>query len=393
MFLTETVDEDIIICTNRGGGYGKYDIYITKLPPLIRKAIRKSVREIKKYDQGIIFRSGRIRKRTVPDKSKKTYMKEKSILTVKKKKDDKKIKDTKDTKDKKKGTSLVNKKVNKKDDNKIIKNGDTKKNNSNDDTIISKNDNNKKLNNDSSKKFDHLKDDGIKVKKNVEKTKVFVTFLDKKSKKPIDVKVYVYLKDTEDPVAEELRSVVRRTNDEGTVRIIPKYDVRFIVLKLKAYNPQFRKSIKVTWGTHSKLTVYVDKYDFTSDNSDDIVKMREKCFNYTKTGIKLCPIYFNFNSAYIRISYYPYLHTIIRYLRKNRKARITIYGHSDYYGGTFINKKLSYKRARAVRRFFLRFGISPYRIRIMGMGDKCPRTGQNELYSNYMNRRVEFKIF
>ena len=72
--------------------------------------------------------------------------------------------------------------------------------------------------------------------------------------------------------------------------------------------------------------------------------------------------------------------------------RMTIEGHTDMRGGETYNQELSQRRAERVRDVFVRLGVEPDRLDVIGYGRTRPRdTGTSEL-AHQRNRRVEFVI-
>ena len=71
---------------------------------------------------------------------------------------------------------------------------------------------------------------------------------------------------------------------------------------------------------------------------------------------------------------------------------IRIEGHTDNYGDTRANQKLSEERARAVRDYLIRKNISPVRIDAIGFGGTRPIAPSDTEANKSLNRRVEIKI-
>ncbi len=103
-------------------------------------------------------------------------------------------------------------------------------------------------------------------------------------------------------------------------------------------------------------------------------------------------IYFKFNSSRIMKKSYPVLDAVAKILKENPKIHIRIEGHTDDVGSFRYNMRLSYRRARAVRRYLIRKGISPRRMVAKGYGSTRPLVRAKTAEARAKNRRVEFII-
>ncbi len=73
-------------------------------------------------------------------------------------------------------------------------------------------------------------------------------------------------------------------------------------------------------------------------------------------------------------------------------AVVRIEGHTDGRGGRRYNRKLSKKRAKAVRRYLIDQGIARDRLTVKGYGERRPMASNGTRRGRYENRRVEIKI-
>jgi OmpA-OmpF porin, OOP family len=71
---------------------------------------------------------------------------------------------------------------------------------------------------------------------------------------------------------------------------------------------------------------------------------------------------------------------------------IQVEGHTDSTGGTRHNRKLSDKRAKAVRDYLVSRGVERARLVPKGFGEDVPMADNDTEEGRYQNRRVEFKI-
>lgn len=79
-------------------------------------------------------------------------------------------------------------------------------------------------------------------------------------------------------------------------------------------------------------------------------------------------IYFDFNSAAIKLDYIPYIHSILKTLRDKKSLKLTIHGYADGVGSHKANVDISLKRADTVKEYLVNMGIDKNRINIIGHG-------------------------
>lgn len=83
------------------------------------------------------------------------------------------------------------------------------------------------------------------------------------------------------------------------------------------------------------------------------------------------------------------LFTIAKTLKENPEVQIDICGYADHTGGEAINKKVTLKRAEALKKFFVKVGIEPERLHTYGLGKDM--TIEKELRYTEKARRGEVK--
>jgi len=101
---------------------------------------------------------------------------------------------------------------------------------------------------------------------------------------------------------------------------------------------------------------------------------------------------FNFGSAVISFSSYPYLDELSELLANNPDWRIKLTGHTDNVGSETANLLLSKKRAEAVREVLINRGVLPNRIIVKYFGETQPITENNTDEGRQRNRRVDMLI-
>lgn len=119
-----------------------------------------------------------------------------------------------------------------------------------------------------------------------------------------------------------------------------------------------------------------------------------KLINVSNTQIELKQkIFFATNRARIQRRSYPLLNEIAVALKDNPSLKVEIGGHTDNVGKASYNKKLSQKRAEAVRDYLIeKGGVNGARLTAIGYGQDKPIASNRTARGRDKNRRVEFKI-
>jgi OOP family OmpA-OmpF porin len=135
-----------------------------------------------------------------------------------------------------------------------------------------------------------------------------------------------------------------------------------------------------------------------SDN-DGVIDKLDKCPN-TPKGLEVdhngCPIIatlrinFDFDKAYVKKIYYNDIKKVALAIKSNPKIKkIEVAGHTDNIGTKKYNKKLSLKRAKAVAKLLIKFGVNPKMIVVKGYGEDYPLVPNTTSTNRALNRRVE----
>ncbi|MFO8058138.1 MAG: OmpA family protein [bacterium] len=111
------------------------------------------------------------------------------------------------------------------------------------------------------------------------------------------------------------------------------------------------------------------------------------------TTIVLNNVYFDFDKATLRDESKNELSNAIRWLKKHPEIRIEVGGHTDAKGSDSYNIRLSRARAKSVYKYLVREGnINPDRLESTGYGERMPIASNATDEGRQLNRRVEFKI-
>lgn len=86
------------------------------------------------------------------------------------------------------------------------------------------------------------------------------------------------------------------------------------------------------------------------------------------------------------------LDEVVKVMNENPDMKLTIDGHTDNVGKDELNQTLSENRAKAVKDYFVKKGISESRITAAGHGETMPIADNKTAAGRQKNRRVELKL-
>lgn len=113
---------------------------------------------------------------------------------------------------------------------------------------------------------------------------------------------------------------------------------------------------------------------------------------FDDTRAELSGISFRAGSAELVPSSLSTLDRTIAGLKKNAKAKVEIEGHTSSEGGEEFNQKLSEERAKSVRDYMIRKGISKDRVTAVGYGYSRPKASNDTEEGRRQNRRIEVRV-
>jgi outer membrane protein OmpA-like peptidoglycan-associated protein len=100
-------------------------------------------------------------------------------------------------------------------------------------------------------------------------------------------------------------------------------------------------------------------------------------------------LHFCFDEGGLRRRVDRALQHLARELRRARPARIVVVGHADYEGSCRRNDELARRRAQAVRRALIHYGVRGASIGIASLGERRPLDFATIREAHALNRRVE----
>lgn len=88
----------------------------------------------------------------------------------------------------------------------------------------------------------------------------------------------------------------------------------------------------------------------------------------------------------------PLLDAVARELASAPELDVEVEGHTESRGNPSANRRLSQKRAQAVKEYLAAQGIAPERIHTLGSGSTRPLVRARTPEADQLNRRIEFRV-
>jgi peptidoglycan-associated lipoprotein len=100
-------------------------------------------------------------------------------------------------------------------------------------------------------------------------------------------------------------------------------------------------------------------------------------------------IYFDYDSFVVRPEFQSALEAHAKYLSADASRKVVLEGHTDDRGGREYNLSLGQKRAEAVQRVLVLFGLDAQRVEAVSFGKERPAASGEDEASRSKNRRAE----
>jgi len=143
------------------------------------------------------------------------------------------------------------------------------------------------------------------------------------------------------------------------------------------------------------------KIDGADQDRDGVTDAVDQCPNtpcYFSVDDLGCPvkatlrIYFEVDKAVIRQESIPLIEKFAKFLIANKGSLVKIVGHTDSDGSDDYNMVLSLKRAQAVVKKLIEFGVSENRLSADGKGESMPIATNKTESGKALNRRIEAEL-
>ena len=203
------------------------------------------------------------------------------------------------------------------------------------------------------------------------------TVTDKSGKPLINVEIVVT-----DNVNGELIGVYQPNSLSG------KYV--FILTPGKNYNITYQAEDHLFYSENREVPMETNYYEIYRPIMLDSIKVGGK--------ITLNNIFFDFDKATLRPLSNVEIKNLVNIMKKYPKMKVEISGHTDSKGSDEYNQNLSEQRAKAVVNRIIESGISAQRMKAKGYGKKMPaaqnknKDGSDDPEGRQLNRRVELTI-
>ncbi|MCS6823445.1 MAG: OmpA family protein [Cytophagaceae bacterium] len=153
-------------------------------------------------------------------------------------------------------------------------------------------------------------------------------------------------------------------------------------------------------GKNYGIAVEAQGYLFYSKNVDipkldHYLEMNDEiCLSKLKVGTKLIlrNIFFDVDKATLRKESEDELERLLKILKDNPNIKVELSGHTDSDGSDEHNMRLSEARAKAVVQYLLNKGIKADRLVAKGYGETQPQVPNDTPENKQLNRRTEIKI-
>lgn len=192
------------------------------------------------------------------------------------------------------------------------------------------------------------------------------------------------------------------TKEPVRAKLVLSDNSKNLVVAVKYTDPKSGKfEIQIPANQNYGLTVEKDGYLFHSRSFKKTTLTANKKINAT---IRLKPadvgsrvilknIFFDSGKSDIKPESISELDRIYELLNRTPNLRVQINGHTDNVGDANYNKTLSRKRAKAVERYLISYGIVPGRLSAKGFGEEKPLvSNDDEIGGREINRRTEIEI-
>jgi len=109
-------------------------------------------------------------------------------------------------------------------------------------------------------------------------------------------------------------------------------------------------------------------------------------------GRQTLNVEFDFDKSTIKKGYFDDIDALVKVMKDYPDLNVVIEGHTDSVGTDVYNKKLSQRRADAVKKYMVESGINANRVKAQGFGESKPIASNKTKEGRQKNRRVEAAV-
>ena len=109
-------------------------------------------------------------------------------------------------------------------------------------------------------------------------------------------------------------------------------------------------------------------------------------------GRQTLNVEFDFDKSIIKKGYYQDIDNLAGVMKQYPDLNVVIEGHTDSVGTAAYNKKLSQRRAEAIKKYMVESGIVANRLKAQGFGFDKPIASNKTKEGRQQNRRVEAAV-
>jgi OOP family OmpA-OmpF porin len=109
-------------------------------------------------------------------------------------------------------------------------------------------------------------------------------------------------------------------------------------------------------------------------------------------GRQTLNVEFDFDKSTIKKGYYKDIDNLVKVMKDYPDLNVVIEGHTDSVGTAAYNKKLSQRRAEAIKKYMVESGIDTNRLKAQGFGMDNPIASNKTEEGRQQNRRVEAAV-
>ncbi|MBU2547442.1 MAG: OmpA family protein, partial [Proteobacteria bacterium] len=103
--------------------------------------------------------------------------------------------------------------------------------------------------------------------------------------------------------------------------------------------------------------------------------------------------YFDFDKSVIKDQFKPVIKKAADILRAHPALTVIIAGHTDRIGTEAYNMGLGERRALAVRKLLIEYGVPAERLKYRSYGESQPKADNRTAEGRSKNRRVEIHVY